>query len=84
MKTIIKHPLPVRNIDSSSLEELNEIIITCVYSQSLSDLKINMKPFQYSVKFGYGFGKNHMWVKERYSHSPSTLKEETLLLIEEE
>ena len=85
MKTLIEHPLsvpldPIKAMDL--LKEFNNILDVCIYCQDETALRYNMRPFQDSINFAYGFGGHHMWVKQRYAYNPGTIKDDRLLFVE--
>jgi len=60
----------------------NNILDACIYSPNEEALRKNMKPFQDSIHFAYGFGSNHMWVKQRRMGNDQELYNERTLFVE--
>ena len=82
MKTQIESPLKIVAGQSEAiLHDFNNILSACLYSENKGALRENMKPFQDSIHFGYGFGAGHMWVKQHYLYTRE-LHTDRLLFVE--
>jgi len=60
----------------------NEILEACIISSSEDELRERIKAHDKSRYFAYGFGHNHMWVKQRKMSDASKLYNERLLFVE--
>lgn len=82
MKTQIESPLKtIAGQSEAILHDFNSILSACLYSKDRDSLYANMKPFQDSIHFGFGFSAGHMWVKQRYLYTRE-LHTDRLLFVE--
>lgn len=70
MKTIIENSMLLSENDENNSEMLtafNEVVQICTLSKNLDELKLKMGYLSHRVKyyFVYGFGADHMWLKQK-------------------